>query len=171
MQSPFEIQKPVGDIARPLVSLWLSGNGAPETTRNLLNGSSVFVLAGGPSASDLDLSELERPGCLTMGLNNSPKTFRPELWVSVDKPSHFLKSIWLDPKITKFARAEHKAERIYDSITGTLTEQTAETCPNVTFFESDTQFDDKNFLARESVSWGTTAAGGGKSVLLAACRT
>lgn len=65
-------------------------------------GRSLFITSGGPSLAKTDLSALKQPGFVSMGINNSPRIFRPNLWVSVDSPSSFMRSIWLDPAITKF---------------------------------------------------------------------
>jgi len=69
---------------------------------DLYRGRSAFLIAGGPSFATLNHSLLRKPGVLTLGLNNSAKTFRPNLWVGVDEPDQFMRSVWLDPTILKF---------------------------------------------------------------------
>ena len=83
--------------------LLLNRDESPVDLRACFQGASAFLIGGGPSLGNLDVGELSLPGCLTMAMNNAPKTVRPDLWVSVDDPSCFLRSIWLDPKIVKFA--------------------------------------------------------------------
>jgi hypothetical protein len=65
-------------------------------------GRSAFLICNGPSFVKLNRNLLSEPGVMTFGINNGPKTFRPNFWTCVDDPVRFLKSIWLDPKITKF---------------------------------------------------------------------
>lgn len=133
----------------------------------LLNGSPVFLIGGGPSLQDIDLEPLSRPGVVTVGMNNSAASFRPNFWVSVDEPSHFIQSIWLDPKITKFTRVQNRDGLIFDNVSKSLTRRSAAECPNVFFFESDLEFACDDFLTRPSVSWGPAKSGGGRSVMLA----
>ena len=40
-------------------------------------GSSLFIICNGPSFAQLDHSLLRQPGIMTYGMNNGPKTFRP----------------------------------------------------------------------------------------------
>ncbi len=154
--------------ARP--PLWSGAAGNPMDLHGILNGCSVFLIAGGPSFKNIDLSALQQPGCLTMGLNNSAKTFRPDLWISVDKPSHFLRSIWLDPKILKFVRSNNRDSPLIDCEAQIPTDTTPLHCPNIVFFESDLKFRAANFLTDESVSWGDKDTDGGRSVMLAALK-
>ena len=78
-------------------------------------GRSLFLVSSGPSTKKLDLQKLKAPGIITMGLNNSPKVFRPNLWTCVDSPSSFLRSIWLDPTIQKFAPICSVDKHIFDN--------------------------------------------------------
>ena len=106
-----------------------------------------------------------------MGLNNAVKTFRPNLWVSVDEPDHFLRSIWLDPAILKFSPLEYASKPIFNSDTWTFMQLTAGDCPNVAFFRRNDQFQAEHFLRQDSINWGNHRRyGGGRSVLLAALR-
>jgi len=68
----------------------------------LYPGHSCFLLCGGPSFAGLDHGPLMQPGVLTIGVNNAVRSFRPQLWVGVDPPEHFIRSIWLDPTMMKF---------------------------------------------------------------------
>src|SRR5574343_1479552 len=71
----------------------------PLPLMDTYRGRSVFLVCGGPSLLTLDYARLKDPGIITMGLNNSPPTVRPNLWCSVDSPDHWIRSIWLDPTI------------------------------------------------------------------------
>ena len=67
------------------------------------HGSSIFFICNGPSVvkNGYDLSLLKRPGIVTYGINNGPRTIRPNFWSIVDDPARFSFSIWNDPCITK----------------------------------------------------------------------
>src|SRR5690606_6482166 len=59
-------------------------DGRDVSLRNQYKGATAFLVCGGPSFAEVDHSRLRQPGILTMGVNNSVKTFRPNLWVAVD---------------------------------------------------------------------------------------
>lgn len=133
--------------------------------------SSVFVLASGPGLLALDLDILRHPGILTMGLNNSPKTFRPNLWVAVDPPQKFLRSVWIDPTIQKFIPSGNLNLPLFDSRHWMPTRETPATCPNLFTFEASVGFSAEAFLKDECVCLGNPLEeGGGRTVLLAALK-
>ncbi len=138
---------------------------------DLFRGRSAFLIAGGPSFAGLDHSCLRQPGILTVGLNNAVKSFRPNLWISVDSPDHFVRSVWLDPCIMKFAPICHAEKLIFNSDSWRFMDTRAEDCPNVVFFRRNERFIASEFLWEESVNWGSHKKyGGGRSVMLAALR-
>lgn len=138
---------------------------------DMYRGRSAFLIAGGPSFGTLDHAQLRQPGVLTLGLNNSPKTFRPNLWVSVDAPDHFLRSIWLDPSITKFAPICHASKFIFNSDTWEFMDLRVGDCPNVVYYKRNEHFKAKQFLWEDCINWGNHKdMGGGRSVMLAALR-
>ncbi|HRQ87545.1 MAG TPA: hypothetical protein PLA50_02035, partial [Bacteroidia bacterium] len=132
----------------------------------------AFLIASGPSFGLLDHGPLRQPGILTMGVNNSPATFRPDLWVGVDPPRTFLKSIWLDPKIAKYVRVEHLDRAIFDSRHWMPYHLTPRDCPRVTAFTSSDSFCADRFLNEATVAWGDAVPDGhqARSVLLAALK-
>ncbi|MCG8601579.1 MAG: hypothetical protein MI807_15665, partial [Verrucomicrobiales bacterium] len=135
------------------------------------SGQSVFLVASGPSFRKIDSTQLSQPGIVSMGVNNSPKSFRPNLWVSVDNPHKFLRSIWIDPQITKFVRETHLNETLFDSSHWTPTRERPSDCPNVISFCSSVEFDASSYLSEDTVCWGNSIErGSGRSVLLAALK-
>lgn len=138
---------------------------------DLYRGRSVFLIAGGPSFVALDHSLLWQPGALTMGLNNSVKTFRPQLWVCVDEPDQFIRSIWLDPAIMKFVPLGHAAKQVFNSDEWKFTDWRVGDCPNVVYFKRNEHFQAQQFLWEDCINWGNHKDhGGGRSVMLAALR-
>jgi hypothetical protein len=138
---------------------------------DIYRGRSAFLIAGGPSFVKIDRSMLRQPGILTMGLNNSVKTFRPNLWVSVDSPDHFLRSIWLDPTIMKFVPICHASKFIFDSDKWQFMDIRVGDCPNMVYYKRNEHFKAKQFLWEDCINWGNHKDhGGGRSVMLAALR-
>jgi len=134
-------------------------------------GRSAFLICGGPSFRALDHQQLKRPGVLTMGLNNSVRTFRPNLWCSVDSPDHWIKSLWLDPTIQKFVPISHASKFIFDSDKWEFTRHRVGDCPNVVYYKRNEHFQAKQFLWEDCFNWGNHKDhGGGRSVMLPAVR-
>ncbi len=145
--------------------------GSPTSLFDLLPKQAAFLIASGPSLNSLDLTILANRGVLTMGVNNSPKKFRPSLWTCVDSPAHFLQSIWKDPTIMKFLRDENEKSPIFDNDLWCESSALACDCPNTFVYRSNTSFEAETFLTEDSVNWGNSSEeGGGRSVLLAALK-
>jgi hypothetical protein len=95
--------------------MFFTAEGATLPLCDTYRGATLFLVSSGPSLKGVDLSPLKQPGIVTMGLNNSPKLLRPNLWTCVDKPDSFMRSIWLDPTIQKFAPLCHTDKEIFDN--------------------------------------------------------
>lgn len=157
--------------------MFFTREGATLHIEGMYRGYPGFLVAGGPSLARLNLDLMRKPGVLTLGLNNSVKTFRPDLWTCVDDPSRFLQSIWLDPKIRKFVpmaafnkpiwnnscqNGVHKWERS-NLLVGD--------CPNVVGIRRNEKFAAHRFLTENTCNWGCHKNYGGcRSVLLSAIR-
>lgn len=134
-------------------------------------GRTAFLILGGPSFALLDKEQLNKPGIITMGVNNSPKSYRPNMWCCVDSPSHFIRSIWLDPKIQKFAPICHAPKQIFNSDKWEYMNTIVGDCPNMVFYRRNEHFKAKQFLWEDTINWGNHKKhGGGRSVMLAAIR-
>lgn len=154
---------------------------------DIYKGCSAFLVLGGPSfgllikdktkiqvndkESLLKKDCLKYPGVLTMSVNNTPKTFRTDLWTCVDDPTHFIKSIWLDPKIQKFIPLDHAEKFIFDNEKWVMTDIKTGDCPNVIFYRRNEHFQPNQFLTENTFNWGNHKDyGGGRSVMLVAIR-
>lgn len=144
-------------------------------------GRSAFLIASGPSLTQVvpDLSALKQPGVLTMGLNNSPKLVRPNLWTCVDSPSNFMRSIWLDPTVQKFVPLDHTDKPLLDNDSGPANNfekwdwlpTTVRECPNMVYYRRNEHFRADQFLWEDTFNWGNHKdLGGGRSVFLVAVR-
>jgi hypothetical protein len=143
----------------------------PMWLGDIYRGRSAFLILGGPSFSNVDSDKLKQPGMLTMGVNNSPRSFRPNLWTSVDSPSHFIKSIWLDPTIQKFVPICHTQKKIFDNDKWEFVDMKVQDCPNVVYYKRNEHFKHRQFLWEDSFNWGNHKKhGGGRSIMLVAIR-
>jgi len=141
-------------------------------------GASAFLILNGPSvvSGDYDLSKLNMPGVITYGVNNGPATFRPTFWSCVDDPQRFLKSIWLDPRITKFVPHAHAEKPIFNGDEWKEMKKDGKKvlvgeCPNCVFFHRNEKFEASRWLFEDKINWGNSGQyGGGRSVMLPALR-
>jgi hypothetical protein len=153
------------------IPFFLSREGAEIDLVGNYKGGSVFLICNGPSFVKLDHNKLKLPGVLTFGINNGPKTFRPNFWTSVDDPVRFLKSIWLDPKITKFVPQTFHEKPIFDNEKWEIMTTKVGECPNVVGYRRNEKFVAQRFLREPTINWGNHKDyGGGRSVMLASLR-
>jgi hypothetical protein len=146
-------------------------DGGPVDLVNLYRGQSAFLLLNGKSLVDHDLSLLEAPGVITMGVNNGSHFFRPTLWSCVDDPYRFMPSIWLDAKIMKFIPQSHFQKPLLDSQSKTVSNKLVASCPNVFGFRRNERFNHDTFLTEPTINWGNHGSlGGGRSVMLSSIR-
>lgn len=132
-------------------------------------GASIFVVANGPSLRNHDISLMKQPGVISYGMNNGPRTFRPDFWTCVDDPSRFIKSIWLDPRITKFVPHATMEKPIFDNDRDKweMTKLKVGDCPNVLAYHRNEKFVAERFLTEDKINWGNHGDnGGGRSVML-----
>ncbi len=87
--------------------LWDS-KGRPVELGGLYRGATAFLVCGGPSLNQMDLSGLASRGALVAAVNQVAAThIRPQLWFSVDDPVKFHESIWRDPGILCFTKRKY----------------------------------------------------------------
>jgi len=149
--------------------LILDRDRTPTTSlRNLLAGSSAFLICGGPSANDLPLEQLHnRRGLFSLAVNNSAgHRVRPHAFVCADPPSKFSHSIWLDPQVMKFIptpklgrRGRSKLKMKKDGVFSEL-KQRVQDCPNVWGFQRRSWLTpDDGFFLDDGAHWGNHNAG------------
>lgn len=140
--------------------------------RDLFKNSSVFLICNGPSFLKVDRSRLEKPGMVTMGLNNGAHGFRPNFWVSVDAASRFVPSIWRDPAILKFVPVGRFNESFCNNPEGFESEiSRVGDCPGLIGFVRKDKFEPERWIEEKEFNWGNSAEfGGGRSVMLTAIK-
>jgi hypothetical protein len=143
----------------------------PLWLADIYRGRSAFLICGGPSFGALDHAPLRQPGVLTMAINNSVRTFRPNLWITVDSPDHWIRSAWLDATIMKFVPISHASKFLFNSDTWEMMKMRVGDCPNVVYYKRNEHFQAKQFLWEDCLNWGCHKKhGGGRSVMLPAIR-
>ncbi|MAY74860.1 MAG: hypothetical protein CMJ31_09150 [Phycisphaerae bacterium] len=143
-------------------------------------GRSAFLVLSGPSLNDLDLTQLDRRGIVSMGVNNSWTVHRPTLWTCVDDPGRFIDTGWKDPGVLKFVPVCHWGRKLrIQASDGTMRDSAYRVAqmPSVLFFRRSNHFDHERFLTGDTVPWGndpksTDSLGikGKRSVMLVALR-
>ena len=133
--------------------------------QNLYSGMSCFISGTGPSLNTLDLSLLNAPGIMTMGINNAWSKVPVDIMVCQDPPGRFLGWGWMNPRIMKlcpfsrrndFIRTKNKrGEFVEIGLTPSDT-------PNTYLFERDLRFNPRTFLDHKSLNWGCTNGKGQK---------
>ncbi len=134
--------------------MFFTADGEPLRLENHYRNSSCFVISGGPSIKDVDLDKLRQPGIVTMGINNSPKVFRPDLWVMGDDVKNFMISIYKDPKIMKFIPKAKSSHTLFDNTIWESTSLRVGDCSNIVYYNRNEAFDPSVFLSEETVNWG-----------------
>ncbi len=153
--------------------------GAVLPLEGMYRGGHAFLMANGPSVAALDLARLHRRWVMT--LNNGARTFRGNANCTVDEPSRFSLSMWLDPTILKFAPMSHFEKPLWDNRllhmeSGWVQRWEASKlrlgdCPNVVGYRRNEKYHAPRWLNEETINWGNHGKhGGGRSVLLAALR-
>jgi len=180
---------PIGQYLQPPPMLF-NRDGLNIFMGDTYRGCSAFLILGGPSFGDIIKGETEfkgkkmsnrellnYPGFVTMATNNAPRTFRPNLWTMVDDPGNFIKSIWLDPKITKFVPFDHTEKNIFDNEKWEHMDCKVGECPNSYFLRRNEHFNPEQFLTEGTFNWGehsdavdTLGNKGGRSVMLVAIK-
>ena len=122
---------------------------------DMYKGGAAFLFLSGPSATKVNLSLLKNSGVLTMGVNNSPKILRPNLWTCVDPPDKFLASIFLDPTIIKLLPSSFSGKMMWDSVRNTLIAgKVVGDCPSTYYYLRNNTLDPYSFLTESTINWG-----------------
>jgi hypothetical protein len=180
---------PIGQHIQPPPMLF-NRDGLNVFLGDMFKGRSAFLILGGPSFGELikgtttfrgqkvsNEQLLKHPGFVTMATNNSPRTFRPDLWTMVDDPGNFIKSIWLDPKIMKFVPFDHTEKKLFDNEKWEEMDVAVGECPNIFFYRRNEHFSPSQWLHEGTFNWGEHSDSldelghkGGRSVMLVAIR-
>jgi hypothetical protein len=122
-------------------------------------GRSAFLMLSGPSLTQIDLSQLNKRGIVTMAVNNAWSVHRPTLWTCVDDPGRFIDTGWKDPGILKFVPTCMWDKRLrIQNPDGTMRNSAFKVrqMPSVLFFRRSDHFDHERFLTGDTSRGATT---------------
>jgi len=143
----------------------------PLYLENHFRNSSCFLVLCGPSLNSFDLSKIQQPGIISLGVNNSPAVFRPNMWTCVDHPSRFMISVWKDPNIMKFVPFHKHKDEVFDNYNWKETNTKVGELPNVIYYHRNDQFKAETFFTEKTINWGCHKNyGGGRSVMIASLK-
>ena len=126
---------------------------------NRFHGQAAILIGGGPSFASVDHAVIRRTGLMTMTLKDSVKTYRSDLWLGVESPAKFDRSIWTDPLITKFVRARHAAHH------------RVRTGSNVVIYHpSEDWYRERIFAPDNTITWYNELGGGARTSMMEALR-
>ena len=130
--------------------------GRPADLCNLWGiGSAAFLLGGGPSLAQYDLTQLGQRGVMSLGINNVAAFAQVRAFVATDQPRQFHDAIWNDPSIMKFVPAARMNARTRTKRNGVFVEgRQARRCPNVWQVLSTRTFEAAGFFDGVRATWG-----------------
>lgn len=100
--------------------------------------TAAWLAGGGPSLAGAPLADIQNSPAPIMAVNfagrgpdGAPPLLRPSLWTTWDPTPRFHRSIFLDPRITKFCQSRFRLDLVPD--TGLKVAD----CPNTLFFDKE----------------------------------
>lgn len=156
-----------------------------DLSQHLEGVPGIFIVGGGPSMKDNDLSLMDRRGVWSIAVNNVAGTdlFRPSAFTFGDPPKKFHNGIWQDPNIMKFLplpkmkRGRGSLRRKLDVprtetkdgeevlITHEATGKTVMDCPNIWGFRRRSWILPDDSFFEDEAAWGNLQKGVDKTGL------
>ena len=123
---------------------------------NRYKGGKVFLVCGGPSLNDLDLSLMDNRGVMSMCINNSWSLVKPDFWIGFDSPGRFYDGGWMDPSIIKFVPWQNREQNLNHREGDDITDLKINTmdAPNCWFLSNNTTFNPETWFTEKSANWG-----------------
>jgi len=125
--------------------------------RDLWRPNAGFLLGGGPSLRELDLSFLRQRGIVSLGINNVAGYAPVRAMTFSDPPEKFCHAVFFDPAIMKLCPVPKLGKRVRakkpDGTFG-FTSVRVMDCPNVWGYQRNSIWDAKTFLSSEIATWG-----------------
>ena len=145
--------------------------GVPCQQVSRYRGCPAFLVCGGPSLASMDLGLLQRPGVMSMAVNNALALVRTDMMIFADGPGQFLASGFLDPRVRVFAPRSSADSAISDSRTKLPMPIKVRDCPNIDYYQVESPFRPETFLTSGKVPWGDAdKAQGFRSTMACAIR-
>ncbi len=116
----------------------------------------ALLACGGPSLASIDKEAVRASGLTVMALNNTPKSFPCDLWLSRDAPSQFAQEIWEAPNLIKFTRIRfHQCTYAY---------------PQTYYFRENQPWLTEQIFAPNDIVWDNTSGHGPRTSMMNASR-
>ena len=124
--------------------------------QNHYKGGKIFLVCGGPSLNDLDLSLMDNRGVMSMCMNNSWIKVKPDFWMGFDAPGRFHDGGWEDPSIMKLVPWQRRHKPLSHRVNGKLEEsgKTPLDAPNCWMVSNNTEFNEDTWFTEQHVNWG-----------------
>lgn len=128
---------------------------------NHYKGSKIFLVCGGPSLNDLDLSLMDTRGVMSMCLNNSWLKVKPDFWMGFDSPGRFHSGGWADPSIMKIVPWQRRTEPLSHRVGDELVPSGLKPidAPNCWFLSNKAEFNVDTWFTEKHVNWGGSIKG------------
>ena len=125
---------------------------------NMWSPAPGFLVCGGPSLRELDLTRLQQRGVVSLGVNNAAAYAQTNAMVFGDSQWKFHSSIYFDPKCMVFCPNAKLVRRVRmrDSKTGDFyfSEHQIKDCPNVWGLCRSARFYPEEFFTSWYAHWG-----------------
>ena len=134
--------------------------------RNLWSPSAAFLVCGGPSLQQLDLSPLRERGILSLGVNNVAGYAPVRAMTFSDPPEKFHHGVFFDGALMKVVPVAKLTKRVRakrDDGTFGFTSFRVCDCPNVWGYSRNAIWDPSAFLTSPHASWGNGKDGVAKN--------
>lgn len=132
------------------------------TLRDLWRYTAGFLVCGGPSLRDYDLSFLKERGVVSLGINNVAGYAPVRAMTFSDPPEKFHHGIFLDPAMIKLVPVPKLKKQIrikHPDGTFERSKLRVKDCPNVWAYQRDCYYEPKTFLTQDGASWGNNNKG------------
>lgn len=128
---------------------------------NRYKGGKIFLVCGGPSLNDLDLSLMDNRGVMSMCMNNSWCMVKPDFWIGFDVPGRFHTNGWMDPSIIKFVPWHQRLFKINHRVGDVIVDKGIDTTelPNCWYLSNTTTFDLDTWFTERNCNWGGKVEG------------
>jgi len=128
---------------------------------NHYKGSKVFLVCGGPSLNDIDLSLLDNRGVISMAINNSWLKVNPDFWLGFDVPGRFHYDRWMDPSVMKIVPWHNRDKFLFKRVGEDIvkSEETPKDAPNCWFLSNTATFNADTWFTERHANWGGAVEG------------
>lgn len=130
--------------------------------RDLWRPNPGFLVCGGPSLQQIDLSFLRERGIVSLGINNVSGYAPVRAMTFSDPPEKFCHGVFFDPAVMKLVPVPKLGKRVRAKRpdgTFSFTSLRVQDCPNVWGYRRNSVWDPETFLTSENASWGNGKKG------------